>query len=403
MPVYQYSTLAARLAKKVSGVISDADWLIVINDAVAEVISDIDLRSMKRKSALSPNLFDDIWDYTCPTDLKANRIIDVRPQIKRGRLDQWRLTTEEEFDRLKEDHRVDYWGDPIKLSRSQWLGDSIVAVSDADFVRKVKLSRPIDDTSVTINDLDSIGTWLLFGDGTNLTKDSDNYVKGSACVNWDISSAGGTTAGIQNSSLTSFDISEYLGEGSVFVWAYITSATYLTNFILRVGSSSSAYNYITVTTNNEGTAFYAGWNLLRFDFVNKAVTAGSPTNTACTYIALYMTKNALKISETDYRFDWLVMKKGNKYNLIYYSKYGWQTNAAVWIENSTTSTDYINVDTDELKLIEYKAAELGERHLRSHTNADKMFQLYDLKKKEYQFNYPSESLILTNTYHFLDN
>ena len=399
MPVYTYATLASRLAKKISGTISDADLLVVINDAVAEVASDIDLRSTKRKSALSPNLFNNIFDYTAPTDLKENKIIDVRPQIKRGRLDQWRLTTEEEFDRLKEDHRVDYWGDPIKLSRSQWLGDSIVAVSDADFVRKVKLSRPIDDTSVTINDLDSVGTWLLFGDGTNLTKDSDNYVKGSACVNWDISSAGGTTAGIQNSSLTSFDISEYLGEGSVFVWAYITSATYLTNFILRVGSSSSAYNSITITTNNEGTAFYAGWNLLRFDFVNKAVT-GSPTNTACTYVAIYMTKNALKISETDYRFDWLVMKKGNKYDLIYYSKYLWQTNAAVWIENSTASTDYINVDISELRLIEYKCAELAERHLRSHGTADRYFQLYELKSKEYQQKNPSEALILQTQYHF---
>lgn len=382
----------------VSGTYSSANYQTIINRAVREVLSDVDMRSMKRKTALSPNLFDDIFQYTCPTDLKANRIIDIRPQIKRGRLDQWRLTTEEEFDRIKEDHRIDEWGDPIKINRNQWLGDSIVALSDADFVRKVLLSRPVDDDSITISALDAVGNWTAFGDGTNLTADSDNYVKGSASINWDISSAGGTTAGIVNSSLSSFSIADYLGTGSVFVWAYITSATNLTNYILRIGSSSSAYNYITVTTNNEGTAFYAGWNLLRFDFINKSTT-GSPTNTACTYVAIYMTKAAGKISETDYRFDNLVMKKGNHYDVIYYSKYGWQNSTGTYLENATADTDLVNVDTEELRLIEYKTAELIERHLKNQKEADRYFALYETKRKEYQMNYPSEALILTTTYH----
>jgi hypothetical protein len=364
MPNYARSTIKTRIATKISGTVSDADLNTILNDAVSEVFSDIDLKSAKRKSALSPNMFDDIYDYTQPTDLKA--IIDIKPQIKRGRMDDWGLTTEEEFDRFKEDNRLDKWGDPINISRSQWLGDSIVAISTADFVNKIKISRPINDVSMTISDLDSIGSWVLFGDGTNLTKDIDNYVKGSGCINWDISAAGGTTAGIQNSSLPAFNISDYL----------------------------------TVTTNNEGTAFYAGWNLLRFDFINKSVT-GSPTNTACTHVALYMTKATGKISETDYRFDWLVMKKGEHYNLIYYSTYGWQSNAGVWLENATADTDYVNCDNTELKLIEYKASELGERHLRS-ARVMEMYQLYELKKKEYQQANPSEALILTSTYSVTD-
>jgi hypothetical protein len=397
MPNYSRLILKNRLAAKLSGTILTADLDLILNDAISEVVSDIDLKSMKRSSALSPNMFDDIFSYTCPTDLKS--IIDIRPQIKRGRMDDWRLTTEEEFDRFKEDNRLDQWGDPINLSRSQWLGDSIVAISNADFVNKIKISRPVDDDSTVISELDSLGTWVLFGDGTNVTKDSDYYAKGSACINWDISAAGGTTAGIQNSSLTSFDITPYLS-GSVFVWTYITSTTYLTNFILRIGSSATVYYTITITTNNEGTAFYAGWNLLRFDFINKVAT-GSPTDTACTYVALYMTKNALKISETDYRFDWLVMKKGEHYDVIYYSLYGWQTNAGVWLESATADTDYVNCDSAELKLIEYKCAELGERHLRS-ARISEMFQMYELNKKKYQQDNPSEALLLITTYSVTD-
>jgi hypothetical protein len=397
LPNYSRTILKANLAPKVSGTILDADWNTILNDAVSEVYSDIDIKSAKRKAALTPNMFDEIFSYTCPTDLKS--IIDIRPQIKRGRMDDWRLTTEEEFDRFKEDNRLDQWGDPINLSRSQWLGDSIVAISTADFVNKLKISRPVNDDSTVISELDSLGTWVLFGDGTNLTKDSDYYAKGSACINWDISAAGGTTAGIQNTTLTQFDISPYTS-GSVFVWAYITSATYLTNFILRIGSDTSNYYSITITTNNEGTAFYAGWNLLRFDFVNKVAT-GTVDEDACDYVALYMTKNALKISETDYRFDWLVMKKGEHYHVIYYSTYGWQSNAGVWLENATADTDYLNCDNTELKLIEYKAAELGERHLRS-SRVSEMYQIYEALKKKYEQDNPSEALLLTTTYSVTD-
>lgn len=384
MPNYKRSDLRTDTATMISGTISTADSNTVMNRAVRDVLADIDMRSMKRKSVLSPNLFDEVYQYTCPGDLKENKIIDVNPQIRRGRLDQWRLTTEEEFQRLKEDN-----------------SDSICALSDADFVRKVLLSRPVDDSTITISPLSAVGDWEGFGDGENLTADSDNYVKGSASVNWDINADGGTTAGIYNDGLDSFDISDYISTGSVFVWAYITSATNLTNFILRIGSSASAYNYITITSNNEGASFYAGWNLLRFDFINKSTT-GSPDNEACTYVALYMTKDAAKVSETDYRFDNMVMKRGNYYNLHYYSKYGWQTSAGTYLENSTDDTDCINVDTAELRIIELKAAELMERHLKNHGEGDRYYQMYRAETQKYEISHPSEALIMTTTYFHLN-
>jgi hypothetical protein len=397
LPTYTRTTLLAVARRKISGTIADSDAQACCNDAVREVLSDADLRSAKRKSALSPNLFDDVFDYTLPTDLKRNAIVDIRPQIQRGRFDDWRMTTEEEFDRLKEDNRLDQWGDPIKLGRSQWLGDSICAISDDDMVRKLKISRPIDDKATTIDTLDAVGNWVVMGDGTNLTKDSDDYVKGSASLNWDISAVGGTTAGIYNESVAQFDITDYL-TGSVFVWAYITSATYLTNFILRLGSSSSAYYSITITTNNEGTAFYAGWNLLRFDLANRVAT-GTVDEDTCDYVAIYMTKNALKISETDYRFDSIVLRKGDHYELVYYSKYGWQSSTGTFLENSTADGDYLNLDTDEIDLIEYKTAELMEEFLKNLNQADRLQKKYLFKIGEYIKNNPSEAMILTTVFH----
>ncbi len=398
--MYTQANLNSKVANMVSGSYSAAVFLIVANDAIREVLGDIDLRSTIRKEALAPNLFDDVYQYTCPATMKGVAIIDVEPQTNRGRWDDWYLITQEEFDRKKKDLRVDQFGDPIEVRGTQWLGDNLVAFSEDDMVRKLLLSKPIDDNETGIDTLDAVGDWAAFGDGTNVTKDSDNYVQGSACLNWDINADGNTTAGIYNEDLDTFDVSKYLSNGSIFAWVYISSATNVTNFIIRVGSSSSAYYYITVTTNNEGASFYAGWNLLRFDFTNKATT-GTPDDDACTYVALYMTKDAAKVSETDYRFDNIVMKLGSHYNVVYYSKYGWQSSTGTWLENATATTDYLNVDTDEYDVIAEKTAELIEQYLKNYNEADRHRAKYEAMKAKYIENNPSQRMLLTQQYYDL--
>lgn len=381
----------------VSGKYSATEFGLIANRAALMVSGEMDLRSMKRKSALSPSLFDDVYQYLCPSDIKGDAIIDIAPQIDRYSMMYWRLTSPEEFDRYKEDKRVDRYGDPIVTKRSQYLGDNLVAVMDGELVRKLLISMPVDDKKVVISPLDSVGTWVLFGDGTNLTKDSSNYVKGSASINWDISAAGGTTAGIQNTSVATFDITNYVSEGEITVWAYITSATNLTNFILRVGSDTSNYYSITITTNSEGVSFYAGWNLLRFSFSNKVAT-GTVDEDACDYVALYMTKAGAKISETDYRFDDLVMRVGVHHDLYYYTRYPWQSNAAVYLEKATADTDYLNAFGPEFNLFALKTAELIERHLGNHDEALVHGKDYDKAKAHYLRDNPSERLTYIQKY-----
>jgi len=397
---YSRSDLNTTVANMVSGTFSDSDFNEAANRAVRKVLGDIDMISAKRKSELAPNLFDDVFQYTCPTDLKERKIIDIQPQINRGRLENWNLVSQEEFDRYKKEYRLDRFGDPIDIQKSEdWLGTNLVAVSDDDMARKLLLSRPVDDDEIAIDMLDSVGDWEGFGDGTNLTKDSSNYVEGSASINWDIDDSGGTTAGIQNSSLTSFDISDYLTEGAVFVWVYLSDSTDVTNFICRVGSSSSAYYSITVTTNNEGNSFEDGWNLLRFPFSSKTET-GTVDDDACDYVALYMTKDSGKTDETDYRFDEILIKKGEHYYVVYYSKYGWQTSAGSWQEESSNDTDLLNADTTEYEIIAEKTAELVEGQvLRNREEAEVHKREYELAKEKYQSENPSEALPLLQTYY----
>lgn len=396
------SELNTEVTAVVSGTFTATNFLTVANRAVRAVMSEIDLRSSKRSSALSPNLFDDSFQYTLPSDIKGDKIIDIKPQLNRGRFDDWVLTTPEEFDRMKRREQTNSAGDRVELRGGDWLGDNLISISRDDLVNKLLISRPIDDTQTIIDSLDSVGDWEGFGDGDNLTADNTNVVKGSASINWDINADGGTTAGIVNDSLTDFDVSLYKTNGSIFVWAYVSSATDLTNFIILIGSSSSAYYKITVTTDNAGASFVAGWNLLRFDFINKSTT-GTPTDDETDYVALYMTKDSGKVSETDYRFDHIIMKLGDHYNVQYYSRFPWQSSTGSYLEDATTTTDVLNVETDEYNLIILKTSEFMEEFLNNFKEADRLGRQYEFKKAEYIQTNPSQALVTETTYYIMDD
>lgn len=367
-----------------------------INNAVREMWGMVDMFSAKRKALLAPNLFQDVFSYSWPSDAQSNGIVDLQRQTDdRPRAEDWTLTTEAEFDRYKADN-----------SRR------LLAFTDRDLTRRLLVTAPISDQTLVVSTLDSLtaggGTWSAVGDATNLQADSQNYVKGNGSVEYDMN-AGGTTAGIQNTGLSVFDLTSYIANGSVFVWHWITTAdSNITGVTLKLGTNTSNYYTRTVTTTNEGTAFQQGWNLLRFD-LNGISQVGTVTKTNCTFAALYDNKSSGKSADTAYRFDHIMVKNGKFYNLIYYSKYPWQTAAGVYIENSTTDTDLLNVDNDEYTLIIDKCVENLAYELREAQDATIAVNRLGTPLGSanmrpgliatYQLNFPSEALLLTTTYH----
>lgn len=379
---YTRADLNSAINKRIHG---KKDMLLDINDSintsVRNVISDIDLRSTRRRADISPKLFTDINEYACPTDLKGYKIIDVPAQVKRA--GDWFLVPSEEFDRKK--------------------SPDMIAIDDYNGSRILKLAANIDDDTIEISTLDSLtagdGTWTAFGDAESLTADTDDYVKENGSIKFNISSAGGTTAGIQNTSLNSVDITDYLGgNSSIFVWHKINSATNITNYILRIGNDASNYYSKTITTKHDGTAFEAGWNLLRFDLTSLTET-GSVDDATIDYVAVYMTKTAGKVSESDYKFDYLVLKRGEIHRIVYYSKYGWKTSGGTYIENSTDDSDILNVDTDEFELLVEKGVEDAALEVDDEKTSDKAKQRYIDKKAKYESENPSEAKIMTSEYY----
>lgn len=356
-----------------------------MNASVRKVLGDFDLRSNRRKSNLSPNLFKGIHDFAAPSDLKGYTIISIPAQAD-TQTSEFFLIPTEEFERKKNNL------------------DGFIAIDDFNGVRILKIALQVDDKERVISTLDSLnaggGTWVSFGDGENLRKDTDNFIKESGSIRWDISSAGGLTAGIQNTGLNSFILGDdYLqGNGVVFVFAYLTDKTNVSNFILRLGSNNSNYHQKTITTQHDGTAFVTGWNLLRFDLTSLTDT-GSPDDDAITYAAIYFTKTAGKVSETDYRFDWLVLKRGVIHEVRYYSKFGWQTSAGAYQENSTNDSDLLVADTDEFELFVLKGTEMAAKEAKDYEVALDAKEEYKERLADYKIKNPSEAKIMTNEYY----
>lgn len=386
--IYTQADLQTRINSGIQGkfdIVTDKED--TMNSSVRDLLTKVDLLSTLRRTNLAPNLFNGIFPYTCPADLASYNIVDIPAQAKRAD-GEWQLTTPEEFD-IK---------DGVK--------SGMIAIDDYNGTRILKLASAVDSDSITISELDSLtsggGTWSAFGDAVNLAADDADYVKGNGSIKWDISSAGGTTAGIVNTAVTSVDISDYLGGTSAFfIWVKINSATNLTNYILRFGSDSSNYYSKTVTTQADGTAFVAGWNLLKFDLSSLSET-GTVIDSTITYFAIYMTKTAGKVSETDYKFDFLCLKKGAVHFVKYYSSYGWQTSAGAYIQNSTISTDLLVAGESEYPLFIQNGVIHAMREIGFPiTEIDNAEQKLDRMIQNYIQRNPSQrEVIITDYYSF---
>lgn len=381
--IYTRSHLKARVNAGIHGKQGMlVDFGETLNQCVRQAFTDIDFRSARRKTALTPNLYNGIFDYACPSDLHSMKLIDVPAQAARSDGSFYIVPTEE-FDT-----------NPKR---------GMIAIDYFNGTRVLKLNSDVDSKSIVISTLDSTtaggGTWSGFGDVTTVESDNSDFIKENGSLSFDINSAAGTTAGIVNSSVTSVDLSDYFGgTSSIFVWAKINSTTNLTNYILRFGSSASDYHSKTVTTQHDGTAFVAGWNLLRFD-VTSLTTAGSPVNTAMTYFAVYMTKTSAKVSETDYKFDHLVIKKGVIHNVKYHTSYGWQTAAGAYIANSTLDTDILVAESDEYEILIKYGIEFASREIREYDIAKEYERLRKEDVRIYQMRNPSEVKIITSEYY----
>ncbi len=376
---YDIAYLKDRINAKVqnsANKITDIDSLII--EAGDNLLLEIDPPSTIRVSPLSNGLYDKVYSYQCPIDLKEDKMISLVPQdpLNQTSVQNYNQTYSKEFDLRK---------NPGDLS-----------IEDNSNIRTLRASGIGLRAGATLNDSNTLttnGTWTAGGNAINLAVDTINFVSGNASLKFDISAAG-STAYLQNSTMQSVDATNYVNTGSVFVYVYIPSTTIITSVELQWGSSTSDYYAVTVSATQDNTEFVVGWNLLRFDWAGSTPT-GSPANTAINYARVTFNYNGT--ATTSCRVDNIVFRLPAIYNLRYYSNYLYRSITGTWLvsPSSTDDSDIVNLDLTGFNMLVAECALLAAQEI---AGEDSTFNVdFFLKEKnriwgQYSNNNKSQAL-----------
>jgi len=318
----------------------------VVNRAGKELMTDLDPMETVRIAQIQNAIYDKVYDYVLPTDVKGNKIIDIRPQVNRQTNDSFFQEYSKEFDQYKSNNKFE-----VRYNSG---------------VKTLRLSKNVKP-GIMLNDCNGIstnGAWAVGNDAENLSQDKLYKISGSASLKFDLD--GSTTDGyLENSTMDSKDLSDYENIGAIFMWVYIPDTSIMTSIDLRWGNDSSNYWNSTETTGSNSD-FETGWNLIRFDW-NGATETGSPDSSAIDY--LRATINYDGTTDTDLRIDNIMAKLGDIYELEYYSKYLFKDSSGNWIESITDDSDIVNLDVDSYNILTYKCAEISASQMQGESSS----------------------------------
>lgn len=407
MPSYDITRVKADVEAALHGTTINqvTNFYGALNRAARDLVADVDPAETKRIVALESPIFNKVYDYVCPTDLKGDRIIDIRPQFNRNITDNVLQTYNKQFDLYKDNI---FTG---ALFTTQWNTG----------VKSIRISMNLSN-NILINGCDSIsgnGTWAAFEDANGLKVDQLNFVEGTASLifslgipllglensgnvlmenldNFELeegSDAGNLEGYLENSTMTAVDISEMQDKGALFAYVYMPDADSVTSYTLRWGSSSANYWEQEVFANQDSTTFQLGWNLLRFDWQG-STEVGSPDATAVNYLRL--TINSTEDSGVyPLRFDSVTARLGSIFEIEYYSKFLFRSAiTGAFKETVTTDTDLINLDTDSYQIFFNRTMYLITQQMQGLDSifADGPFFLQEYEKSlaRYKSKYKSE-------------
>jgi len=263
----------------------------------------------------------------------------------------------------------------------QGSGESSYSIERRDGDSFLVVNHGSENTAKVVADFDALtaggGTWATDStnsDATNLTVDTVEKEQGNASLNFDIdiSQSGNNKATIQNTTLTSMDLSDYEDLASWIFEIYIPDVTYFSSVTLYWGSSSTSYWSATATTDIDGSAFADGWNKVKINWADATETS-SPDESAIDFISFDFNYTASQGDDTDYRIDYLRLAVPEKLTFHYLSWYvGTNTGGTdILTFGATTDIPYFSGQYDNyIYPAAHKASAIVFKQLRLYDDAN---------------------------------
>ena len=385
---YNIQSLENRLTRWLHGTTLDQVTSIydLVYEAGEQVILDIDPQETKVIAQIP--IFNSVYDYACPPDLKGNAEIDISPQVNR----QW------------QDYYSQQFNQDFDISKITALTDSFTVLFNTA-TKSLRINSPTLTAPTSVNQASAVsnnGTWSVDGViATGLTANNTNYQSNGGALQFNLATG---TGYLSNSTSGTVSLASMLNQGSMFCYVYLPTGSQFTSVTINWGSSSSNYYSVTVTKNQLGVSFVNGWNLLQFPWLGATVT-GTPNPAAITYLKVSFITTA---TQTGVLLNNIFMGMPLLCNIEYYSKYLYRDGVTgVFKEIPTATSDIINLDTETYGALLYQC---GLILAQQQQGVDSLFydaqyftNKYDEVIERYKALYKSEKTIPTATYYYLPN
>ena len=355
----------------------------ILNRAARAVLLDVDPKETQRIVQLS-QVFNSVYDYALPPDVKGDKIIDLRPQAGRLPRDIFAQGYAQTFD-----------------SQKSLSGANKIYTQWNTGIKTLRIEAPTLTSPTTITGTGDTTGWTQTTGGT-ITLDQTNNVAGSGALVFTLPNTG-PVSGILNSTLTPVDISGLENIGTLFYWIYLPDASKITNLELDWGDDTgSNYWYYNSTTTQQGTAFQNGWNLIAVPWAS-ATKVGSPHSNSVNAIGLLIDYSGA--AQTGVKFCNLTCAPGYIFEVQYYSKYLFRDPSTGAFQETVTDGDVsklINLDTESYNLFFNKVAFYVAQSLQgadADYDASYWKDEYENALEKYKTQNPGESLKKGETYY----
>lgn len=357
----------------------------IINRAARAVLLDVDPKETQRTVQLG-QVFNDVFDYAIPADVKGDKIIDLRVQAGRVPSQIFTQGYAQNFDSQK----------------LLGLGNKIYTQWNTG-VKNLRIEAPTLTAPIVLCDTSTLTGWSATAGAENLSLDTTNNVAGGGAIQFDLAD-GSATGSIQISSLPPVDMSGVVGINTQFYWVYLPTGASITSINLKWGSDYTANYYeYTATATQQGTAFVNGWNLIAAPWTS-ATVVGTPVATSYDSIQVTLAYNGTL--QTGVKFCNLSSATGYIFEIQYYSKFLFRnasTNAfQETITDSTENTRIINLDTESCNLLFNKCAFYIAQSLQgadASYDADYWQTEYATALARYKGQNPAESMLKGEQYY----
>lgn len=327
-----------------SGVTSAESFFGSVDDGRLEMTSKIKPPELIRTGYLEDALYGRVNRYSTPEDMKYDDIIQIRKLSSYHNVDtNWKPLT------VVYRRAIDSFGNARK--------SNMVNIGYDNGVKYVTINHPEglkDNQQLIINRSDSLtenGTWNVGGNVVNLRLDELNHISKNASIKFDINNSS-TSGFIQNITMKSFSLKDYLNKGAVFEWLNLTIPQNMVSVKLTMGSDLSNLNndiyFSSVNQPHDNNMFATGWNLLKY-MMNNISQIGTPNPDDLKFIQIDFITTGDAIPNCN--IDAITARQGEVYEITYNSRWCLiDADTRAWKQFATKGSDMIVAEEDTYRL-----------------------------------------------------